>query len=119
MFCGLTPAGGSTMCMCVCVIVDAVSNPAVEVEEQEQEPATSVDDVTAAVPAITFVSSYDNDNDNDKLVHQTPTAADDDDDDEEDDGRDVNEEMPLVAAESVCTAPLFSTCCSTVVFSRC
>jgi len=71
-----------------------VSNPAVEVEEQ----TTPVDTVTAAEPAVTFVSGFDNEDD--VIIQQTVAAADDEDDD------DVNEDVPLVVpddAESVCT----------------
>ena len=84
-----------------------MSNPAVDIEE----PTTPVDSVTAAVPAVTFVSGFDNEDDN--LVQQT-AAADNDDDEEEE--NDVNDEVPLVAAddiELVRTSAFFFLSCTT------
>ena len=76
-----------------------MSNPAVEVDDR----TSPTQNVAAASPLVTFVSGFDNEDDN--LIQQT--AADDDDTDNDD----VNEEVPLVAAadpESVC---FLSTVC--------
>ena len=85
-----------------------MSNPAVEMEELEPVDRSPVENTTAAIPSVMFVSGFDDEDDN-AVQHRAAEAGDDDDDD-------VAEDVPLVAA-SVRT-PVLLCCVFRLGFSR-